>query len=272
MPLQRHPRDLRCNGLKPTPRGEAPYGVATYQAGDVPQECSELSGFARRGGDQLSTETCVAWSYAGAIWMLLGILGLPRVWASVLGMYYLTLAKTHDGDKSKIVDLGCRMPDAAAVLREAGFALDADWPFRVSKVCVEPPWKALTEGLRNDWLRPRRVLAYGAELEAIIKASLSAPGKAARPVIRGIRVDQPYLDWMPGDAPWELNSTAKGRHAELCATYDVESLGKVSSWGDTFERHESWRNVREDYDSETWIVDVDVEALVHNLKLMGVLR
>jgi len=272
MPLRRT-RNLRCNGLVPTPRGEAPYGVATYRASDVPTECSELSGFVRRGGDQSITETCVAWAYMGAIWTLLGILGLPRVWGSVLALYYLTLARTHEGDKSKIVDLGCRMPDAAAVLREAGFAIDADWPFRVSKVCQEPPWKALAQGLRNDWLRPRRVIAYGGELEAIIKATLSAPGRAARPVIRGIRVDQPYLDWMPGDAPWKLNEDdVKGRHAELCATYGVDWLGKVSSWCDPFDRHESWRNVREDHDSETWIVDCDVEALVHNLKVMGVLR
>jgi len=271
--MPRQPRVLKCNGLVPTPRGVAPYGVATYRAGSVPTECTELTNFVRRGGDQSITETCVAWAYAGAIWTLLGILGLPRVWASVLGMYYLTLAKTHDGDKSKIVDLGCRMPDMAAMLREAGFAIDADWPFRVSKVCVEPPWDVLTKGLRNDWLRPRRVLAYGGELEAIIKATLSAPGRAARPVIRGIRVDQPYLDWMPGDPPWTLDEDgAKGRHAELCATYDAESLGKVSSWNDTYDRRESWRNVREDHDSETWIVDVDVEALVHNLKLMGALR
>ena len=77
----------------------------------------------------------------------------------------------------------------------------------------------------------------------------------------------------PCDGPWVLDEHAvKGRHAELCTKYNVEGLSSVSSWGDTFDRRESWRNVRHDYDAETWVLDCEVEALVFNLKQMGILR
>lgn len=270
---KRRHRDLRCDGLTPAPRGEAPYGVAVYRAGAfTPDKSVQLGKYVRRGGDQSITESCVAWAYAGAIWTLLGFLGLPPVWASVLHLYYLTRLLTAGGRKNLVWDGGCRMADAAEVLRGTGFAPDKVWPFRTIKVDAEPPWDVLVKGLKNNWIQPKRILATGAELESIIKRHLSATGGMARPVIRGIRVDQQYLDWLPGDPAWKLRGAVKGRHAELCATYDSEGLGKVASWGDIFDRKESWAQVRDDMDAETWVIDIDLEALKHNLRLMGLMR
>lgn len=265
-------RHLPCNGFIHTPRGAAPYGVSVGGAADSPAECDNLSGWVRRGGNQQWTETCLAWAYAGAIWATLGLLGLPRNWPSVLRLYYLARLKKVGGDKSLLWDGGSSMLASAEVLRETGWVPEALWQFDPAKVDKEPPWGAIVEGLREDWIAPQRILAYGTELEREIKARLSAPGRDARYIIRGIPVDQQYLDWQPGDPPWVYSGNKLGRHAELSAHYGVDWLGKVSSWGDLFDRKESWENVRNEYDAETWVVDVNPEAMKHNLKLMGVMR
>lgn len=262
-------RKLSCNGWIPASEDEAPFGFATSFREGHPPECLTHVDRIFRGADQLSTESCVAWSYAQALWVLLGTLGMPRVWPSVLALYWWTRARSHDGDRSAIWDGGSRMTDAAVVLREIGWCPDKAWPFRAQCVNEEPPWHAIASGCERDWLRPRRVATERDRTIDVLCDSLSAPGRLARPVVRGVRVDQAYLDWTPGDPPWRLRGEVIGRHAEAVVGYCSGGLIKVSSWGDAFDRIESWANVRDDVEAETWIVDVDVAALYRNVQWMG---
>ncbi len=258
-----------CNGFIPSPPTAAPYGLA-YSPVESPPACSTLSQYVRRGGEQLA-EDCLAWAYAGAIWATLGLLGLPKTWPSVLALYYLARLKAAKGKKAMVIDRGSSMLAMSEIAREMGWVSETRWRYDRSNVNKEPPWDALTAGLDQDWLRPRRIL-HSSKLVPQIKSALSAPGKQARFVVRGKRVDRPYLDWTPNSGPWTLTGPVEGRHAELCATYTEEGLGHVSSWLDPFDRIEAWRSIENDLEAETWVIDVDVSALVANLRKMGVMR
>lgn len=257
-----------CNGFIPSPKDAAPYGLA-YAPVESPPACSDLSQYVRRGGVQIA-EDCLAWAYAGAIWATLGLLGLPKTWPSVLALYYLARLKRAKGKKALLVDTGSNMLTMSEIARETGWVSEARWRYEHRNVAAEPPWDALAAGLDQDWLRPRRIL-HSTKLVPQIKSALSAPGKQARFVIRGKRVDQPYLDWQPGCPPWELSAPVEGRHAELCAAYTGDGLEHVSSWGDR-DRIEAWNSIENDLEAETWVIDVDVSALVANLRKMGVMR
>jgi hypothetical protein len=258
-----------CNGFIPSPPDAAPYGLA-YAPVESPPSCDALSKCVRRGGEQLA-EDCLAWAYAGAIWATLGLLGLPRTWPSVLALYYLARLKRAKGKKALLTDTGSNMLAMSEVARETGWVSETRWRYDRSNVNKEPPWDALTAGLDQDWLRPRRIL-HSTKLVAQIKSALSAPGKQARFVVRGKRVDRSYLHWTPGKLAWELTGPVEGRHAELCATYTEDGLGHVSSWGEPYDRIEAWKNIENDLEAETWVADVDVAALVANLRKMGVMR
>jgi len=255
-------RDLKCDGFIPTPRGEAPYGVAQDLGADAdgPDACFQHDKHIRRGGNQASSESCVWWGMAGGLWMLCGILDLPQQWLSVLAGYYWTRMRTHGGDRSKIYDGGCRTTDATEVVHEVGWCPDKDWPFVTYMKNEEPPMHAFLKATKRDWLRPRRVIAYGPEHARIIRQTLSAPGKAARPILRATRVNQTYLNWRPGDPAWRFRDPLKGRHLELVGNYDTAGIHRVSSWRDTYDRIESWDSVENDYTAESWVLDVDVKA------------
>jgi hypothetical protein len=164
---------------------------------------------------------------------------------------------TARGRRDHVVDMGCRTADAAEVYRTQGFASEKKWPFVARNVDVEPPIGAFLTCMSQDWLRPQRVIGYGEEHARTIRAAIDAQLPFARPILRATRVDQAYLDWRPGYMPWSFCGPLLGRHLELCVSYDQTGIRRVSSWGDSFDRVESWSSVMNDSDSESWILDVD---------------
>ena len=247
-------------GWIPVPAGWAPYGKAAVTGLDGADACFRHDGLIRRGGDQDGTNSCVLWGYSGGLWVLGGILGLPQKWASVLGGYYSTRMLDNGGKRDLLVDVGCNVTDAAWVHRRQGWIPDAAWPFDPRKVNAEPPLHAFLRCRERTWLRPRRIVATGPQHAKIIRQTLDASGNQARPILRATRVDQAYLDWAPGFLPWRFQGPLLGRHLELAVNYDRAGVHRVSSWGDEFDRVESWESVETDRQSETWVLDVDVDA------------
>lgn len=236
-------------GLIPTPIEVHPFGVMAAANDDGPDADNHLDEFVTRGWNQNPTNTCVWWAIRGAWHVLAGVYSLPLVDLSVLGGYYATRMRTHQGNRNNIVDFGCRPPDAAQSLNELGFIPNELWPFAAANVDEEPDWKALVS-VKKAWFFLRRILApYGQRGKAIrhVIANLGLP------VLIGQEVDQSYIDWRPGDPAWSMPSVVpKGRHMEFIATYDTAGPSTVSSWGDMFDRKLSWNHVESDHVHELW--------------------
>lgn len=268
-------RILSCNGHIAPPHDLAPWGTScTGAAFHSPDSAAPFERHVRRGGNQLTTESCVAWSYAGAVWALLGYLGIPQEWMSVLDLYYRARAITAGGDRTRIWDGGCRPDDAARAAR-FGWCPDRFYQFFPSMKDEEPPWDVLVVVSQKDWLQPRRIVATGNDRSNSIRAALGAPYPHARPVLRGQSVDQPYLDWVPGTRPWVLSSRIKGNHMEAALSYTPQGLAHVSSWGDSFDRVVSWDQVEAEETASDWIVDIDtaaLENLINKVIVCGISR
>ena len=245
------------HGLNPTPFGIAPWGVVGFGTDDGPDACDALSSFVRRGGSQWSTETCVWWAIAGALWGTLGLHGLPPLWISVLAGYWLTRRRTARG--GAIADLGCRPTDAAEVVREAGVVPVDAWPFTVANVDAEPDFGALIAAPDHEWFALRRVVAEGDARNRNIRRALSAPGCEARFVLHGQALDAEAQRWTPERGPYARNGRpVVGRHMELCASYGPDGLDHVSSWG-MADRRDAWEQVASGDTSDVWIVEMNAD-------------
>ena len=249
-------------GLVPTPIHVHPHGVFGGAA-DGPDADFGLDPFVLRGGNQNPTNTCVWWAIQNGFWTTLGACGLPQQKLSVLGGYWPTRMRTHNGDRSLVVDFGCRPPDAAQVVNELGWIPNDKWPFVAACVDDEPPWDALVSHKKKWFFLRRIVVPYGQRGKAVrhVIATLK------RPVLIGQEVDQAYVDWRPGDAPWRMVDTIpKGRHMEMIATYDTAGPSTVSSWGDLFDRKIAWDHVESDHVSDLWYVDINENVVREMLK------
>lgn len=249
-------------GLIPTPENVHPYGVFGGLVNDAAESNHFLDQFALRGGNQNPTNTCVWWAIQNAFWTTLGVCGLPQRKLSVLAGYYATLMRTHDGNRDLIIDVGCRPPEAAKLINELGWIPDEKWPFVPSRVGDEPPWDALVSH-RYDWFSIRRILTTPGSRGKAIRNAIDA---FQRPVLIGQEVDQPYIDWKPGDPPWSMKSTAKGRHMELIVSYDTAGANAVSSWGDTFDRKIAWSHIESQHVSDLWYVELNPIEVYDMLK------
>jgi len=236
-------------------RNDLLVGASTLR--DGPLSCATLDPFVRRGGNQMHTNSCVHWGFAGAVWALCGVLGVRRMWPSVMGGYYSARARAQGG-KGPFTDRGCTVPDSAAVYQELGWIPDDLWPFAPRVINYRPPLDALLRCRSRAWLRPFRVIATGIYRAKAIRRALSA--QRPLPVLRATRVDDMYLAWRPGDLPWVFQGPLVGMHLELVPSYDETGIMRVSSWGD-HDRIESWESIERDPHAETWIVDADVDAL-----------
>lgn len=243
-------------GLIPSAPDERPYGVSGTSISPAPGSDYHLSPHVHRGWDQRWTNTCVWWAYRGALHLLRSSLGIEAPDISVLAGYYATLMRTHSGNRERILDFGCKPPQAALIMNEVGYIPERLWPFSPDAVCQEPDWKALVAST-NPWFILRRVLAPHGKRQETIKHLIHNKN---RPVLIGHAVDDPYVDWRPGDPPWRFPFGGKlaGHHMELVATYCEAGAYTVSSWGDTFDRLVDWMHVESDNVPELWYVDVEI--------------
>lgn len=245
------------------PAGNAPWGTYGASGTNLPDMDLHLSPYVKRGGSQGSTQTCVHWGWAGGIWATLGLFGLPQVWPSVRSGYWLTLMKTHRGDKSKLADLGCRPDHAAEMYNEAGFVPESSWPWSVypGEVLDEPTFGGLIKAPRNAWVRPRRIVESNPEeLIRAIKSAFCAPGTAARFLLSGQALDRAAQTWTPDMGPYTRRGPIAGRHLELSFGFVPEGPVKVSSWSKP-DRVDSWEQACSADATDWWVVDLD-EALL----------
>lgn len=246
-------------GLTPTPKAFSPWGILG-RVDSAPAADLHLQKFSKIGGDQNPTNSCVWWAIANAIHNVLSYEGISSdFWASVLAGYYVTRLRSNGGDRSRIVDFGCRPPDAAMVLRELGMVPSRSWPFIPRQVDVEPPYDALVSAL-PDWIRLKRIIApeggYGAGIRHVIH-------NLHRPVLIGQEVNQKYVGWKPGHSPWTFSPPMDGRHMELIDSYTTDGPLTVSSWGDLFRRQVAWPQVEKESVSDLWYPEIDLKkALV----------
>lgn len=241
-------------GLVPTPIEVHPHGVFGG-ASDGPDADDHLDNCVLRGGNQNPTNTCVWWAIRGALYTTLCVEHIPPRLLSVLGGYWATRMRTHQGDRSKIVDFGCRPPDAAQVLNEVGWIPEHHWPFIPAMVDDEPKWKPLVKA-KKKWFYLRRIIVPHGQRGKAIRHVVH---NLHRPVLIGQEVDQSYIDWRPGDPPWRMPDVIpKGRHMEMIATYDTAGADAVSSWGDMFDRKIAWSHIETDHVSDLWYPQINV--------------
>lgn len=240
-------------GLITTPTGHAPWGTYSGMGADIGED-KRLQKHAKIGGDQQRTNSCVWWSIANAVLIILLESGLPAIWASVLAGYYATRMRTNGGDRNKLLDLGCYPTDSVMVLREVGIILDNKWPFNPANTNKEPDYGALISA-KSDWIWMRRIVAPYGKVGENIRHIIT---KLRRPVLSGQHVDEAYLDWKPGDAPWIMSGKAEGRHMEAMDSYVPEGGLAISSWGDRYRRTISWQQI-EDPKSEYWYPEIDID-------------
>jgi len=251
------PRNVKF-GLTPTPAAYAPWGVIGAISDNTPEADLHLQAYTKIGGNQNPTNSCVWWANAGAIHNVLRREGIASFWCSVLGGYYVTRLRSASGDRDRIVDFGCRPPDAAMVLLELGLIPDAKWPFIASQVDKEPDYGALVSSL-PDWIRLKRIIAPEGRYGAAIRHTIH---NLDRPVLIGQEVNQPYVDWEPGDDPWSFTPPMEGRHMELVDSYNAKGPLTVSSWGDTFRRQLAWKQVESESVSELWYPEIDRDKAI----------
>jgi hypothetical protein len=250
-------------GLIPTEPEVHPFGLFGGATTDGPDADRHLETFIRRGGNQNPTSTCVWWAIAQALWIILGYEKLPKQWISILAGYYYTRMRTHK-DRNKIVDFGCRPPDAAMLLRELGIVPEHFWPFIAVMVDDEPTYDVAVCS-DPDWFFLKRIIVPEGERGKAIRHIIH---DLHRPVLIGQEVTSDYLSWRPGHPPWTfaLGGKAEGRHMECIATYNRLGPLTISSWGDMFERQMAWKTVENDHVSDLWYAEIDRPKLVKMLQ------
>jgi len=240
-------------GLEPTPKEIAPWGSVGALDANTPSEDVHLQRFSRIGGNQTVTNSCVWWAFVNAIYNTLRYEGINAKWMSVLAGYFATRMRSNGGKKDRLVDFGCRPPDAAAVVSELGLITDAKWPFIPSRVNEEPDYGALISAVEG-WVRMKRIIAPEGQNGAAIRHIIAC---THRPVLIGQSVDESYIDWVPGKLPWVLTGEIVGRHMELLDSYNAKGPLAVSSWGDPYRRNIAWRMVEDDNTHELWYLEID---------------
>ena len=161
-------------GLEPTPRDVAPWGTVGSFGTEAaaPSVDIHLQRFSRIGGNQTVTNSCVWWAFVNAAYNKLRYEGINAKWMSVLAGYFATRMRSHGGDKTRIVDFGCRPPDAAMVVSELGLIPDEKWPFIPSRVNEEPDYGALISAV-DGWARLKRIIAPEGQNGAAIRHIVS---------------------------------------------------------------------------------------------------
>jgi hypothetical protein len=229
-----------------TPKGVHPWG--TYRPGGTVTdlENTALVGLVKPGVDQGNTNTCVWQAIAQAVWVSLGRMGLSPVWLSTLCGYLLT--RRHTARGGAIRDGGCLPSDAAEVLRETGFVMDTDWPFREDLVDEEPPFDCLIRAPDQDWIRLERIDADGDDLIAAIKSAIAS----GTVVIRAMAVDRLAMSWSTTE-PYTRCLSIEGYHMEAYVGWTRDGFVTPSSWG-LPNRVDSWRQVASEDVTEAWRV------------------
>ena len=241
-------------GLIVTPETEAPWGHGVCGNLQCPDSDTHLQRYARIGGNQTYTNSCVWWAISNAIYTILRFENLPSFWTSVLAGYYITRMRTNGGNKNNIIDIGCRPPDAMMSMLEVGLICDSKWPFVERNVDKEPLFDSLISSM-DSWISMKRIIVPEGKMFQTIKEAIHHKNT---PVLIGNDVDQPYLDWKPGNLPWSFSHKLIGRHMEMVDSYESNSVLAVSSWGEQFRRHIHKNHLESIHLKEAWFPVIDI--------------
>jgi len=181
---------------------------------------------------QGSTSTCVANAWEQALRMERRALGLPH--ADVLGSRLFGYSNSRAMHGMEKVDNGTFMRTYAAALKKVGNTVEADWPFRASRVNRTPPPRVYREAWAMRRLKGYYKIHDVAEGRTLaIRAALAA----RKPVVFGTLIDK---DFKANNGPSIVGipkGIPSGGHAMCCVGFKVDPESNeyiyriVNSWG-----------------------------------------
>lgn len=213
-------------GLLPDPRGYLGDGkVKSIGTGDGPESFFGLGRYQRYDLNQSASNSCVWFYLKQALWTLTGVHALPRILLSELAGYWCTRKRQANG--GMIGDLGCRPSVATLVLQQQGFCLQEHWPFRLRAIDKEPPFQAFIEMSKRKWFYDRRVGETGQDRCRAIRHL----GPKYIPLGIGLTIDEPFVNWKPGDGAWRRKARPVGRHMVTYHAHEPAGVWIVGSYG-----------------------------------------
>lgn len=180
--------------------------------------------------DQLGTSACVANAGAQVIrgeLVRAGVVNPPL--PSRLFLYW---APRSAGGYANI-DGGTSPSECLAAVQQVGFCSESDWPFDPFCINDQPPWSAFRKAADQRWLAGyARIDSSGSRLVDELKQAI-----ASRALIwTGSRIDQAYVDIIPGEIWRGPVGKVVGGHSYVITSYDdgLRAFRYLSSWGTSY--------------------------------------
>ncbi len=201
---------------------------------NLPSSALGLKAHVRRINDQQQSESCTGQAIQKAVDTRLRCLGIPNLPEPSALAPYTFGRKAGSSKDSALEDVGCYPRDVMTACRDLGMPSEAEWPFDMRKVNVEPPWDVIQAATKFLMFRWWRITASGSSRSDQVANALVQN----YPVIFGLELDEAFMDYRGGTIKGPLGAGVGG-HMLCILGYrsGVDGLREfliVNSWGESW--------------------------------------